>query len=157
MTTTFVTHSTKVTVPTTGIITHKIVADVVPGEDAAKRHKRLAYQGGKKVNDARVTNLGNGSFSVESQRKDENGKPLDEYGVAWTGTMWLCQCQFGIVNPGVECTHVARVREYASRNKLTFGAEAVKEMKVESERVTDSWIERSKASRKVRYEHEEEI
>lgn len=139
------------TITPTGVITSKIVAPKVNEEETAhERHARLAYQGSKKVNDARVKNLGSGSFLVSSQRKDSSGKPVTEYGVAWTGTMWLCQCEFGTHNPGVECAHVARVRAYCERNKLTFGVETVKAMRSESEAVTEQWISRAREARKAR-------
>lgn len=148
----FDTYITRTVVPTTGIVTRETRTRPTTGETATDRHNRLAYQGGKKVNDARVKYLGGNTFNVQSQRKDENGDALEDYNVVWTGGCWLCQCRFGIVHPGVECTHTARIVEYVKRNKLAFGAETVAEMKSESERITAAWIDRSKAARTGRRE-----
>lgn len=149
---------TNVTVSTTGVIASKVVAPKVNEEETAhERHARLAYQGSKKVNDARVRNLGNGKFSVASQRKDSAGEAVTHYTVLWTGNGWLCECQFGQHQPGVECSHVARCIEYAQRNKLPFGgSEVVKAARLASEAVTEQWIERSRKAR-GRQELQEEV
>lgn len=140
-----------VTVPTTGVLASKVVAPKVnEAETAHERHARLAYQGSKKVNDARVRNLGNGKFSVASQQKDSSGEAVTHYTVLWTGNGWLCECQFGQHQPGVECTHVARVVEYVNRNKLALGLETTRTARAASEAVTNEWISRSREARKAR-------
>lgn len=152
--------STTVTVPTTGVIATKVVtAKSSETETAHQRHERLAYQGSANVNSARVRNLGGGQFSVESQRKDSAGEAVTHYTVLWTGSGWLCECQFGQHQPGCECTHIARVVEYVARNKLALGVETTRAARVASEAVTEEWIARSRAARKARgrTEREEEV
>ena len=138
--------------PVTGVITSKTVtAKTSETETAHERHARLAYQGSQKANDARVKNLGNGKFSVASQRKDSSGEAVTHYTVLWTGNGWLCECQFGQHQPGVECTHIARILEYVKRNKLPFGgSEVVKAARAASEAVTEQWISRAREQRKAR-------
>lgn len=137
-------------VPTTGVITSKVVAPKVNAEETAhERHARLAAQGSD--NAARVKNLGNGKFSVKSQRRDADGHAVGTYTVLWTGNGWLCECQFGTHQPGVECAHVARVLEYVQRHKLPFGgSEAVKAARAASEAVTEEWTARAREQRKAR-------
>lgn len=139
-----------VTVTSTGVSAYKKLAPKVQADETAhERHARLAEQGSE--NEARVKNLGNGKFSVKSQQHDADGHALDSYTVLWTGNGWFCACQFGTHQPGVECAHVARVIEYAKRNKLPFGgSEVVKTARAASEAVTDQWIARAREQRKAR-------
>lgn len=139
-----------VTVTQTGISAFKKIAPKANVDETAReRHERLAEQGS--TNHARVKNLGNGKFSVKSQQKTSEGHALQGYVVLWTGNGWLCECQFGTHQPGVECAHVARVLEYVARHKLPFGgSEVVKSARAASEAVTDEWISRARAERKAR-------
>lgn len=123
-------------------------------EDAHERHARLAKQGS--VNHARVKHISDTKYEVQSQRRTYDDKPVETYAVVWTGTAWLCECAFGSHQPGVECTHIARVLEYAKRNKLTIGDLTPGNLLSESEQVTEQWIARSRATRAKRTEREEE-
>lgn len=124
-------------------------------EDAHGRHTRLAKQGS--VNHARVKHISDTEYEVQSQRRTYDDKPVETYKVVWTGAAWLCQCAFGSYRPGVECTHVARVLEYAKRNKLTLGDLTPGNLLSESEQVTEQWIARGRAARAKRTEWEEDV
>lgn len=128
---------------------NKIVLPPQADETARQRHDRLAEQGS--INHARVRNLDNGKFSVQSQCQDSEGHRPQAYIVLWTGNGWFCECAFGSHQPGVECVHTSRVIEYVKRNKLPFGSrEAVRAARSASEAVTDAWIARARESRKAR-------
>ena len=70
--------------------------------------------------------------------------------------LYVCSCQFGVYQPGVECTHIRRVVKYQKRNGI---APKVVGLSI-SEQLTEQWIERANAEageRRRRTEWEEEL
>lgn len=135
-----------------GVVATKMVLRPVDGETIKGRSKRLHAQSATAK--SRIVKHNNNVYTVTSQQRDADGKPITTYDVVDMGDgLYLCQCAFGVHQPGAECAHIERVRAYQKRNGLTPKTAGPSI----SEQVTEQWIARSRAARAKRTEWEEEV
>lgn len=122
-------------VPATGVITTKTVLTGAVGETEVQRGKRLGKQ--YAANHGHIKFLGGvaGSrkWSVPSQRRGSDNKPVCHYEVVEVNGELMCECDFGGWYPGKACSHTSQVRKYAERNGLKFEPAPV-QRKVRQER-----------------------
>ena len=137
---------TSTVVPTTGVIATKTVLAKPEGDETTQqRHKRMDRQ--VAVNRGRVIKHQGNTYTVTSSQRGSDGKPVTTYDVVDMGNgMYLCGCAFGIHQPGVECSHIARAIEYQKRHGIAPKVVG----KSISEQVTEAYIARSKAQRQAR-------
>lgn len=141
-------------VPTTGVISTKTILVKPEGDETTQqRHKRMDRQ--VAANRGRVVKHEGNTYTVTSSQRGSDGKPVTTYDVVDMGNgMYLCGCAFGVHQPGVECSHIARTIEYQKRHDITPKVVG----KSVSEQVTEAYIARSKAQRQARRtEWEEEV
>ena len=141
-------------VPETEVVTTKTVLPKTKKTETRKqRGKRLDAQSAG--NKSRIVSHTGNVYHVSSQRRDERGKPVETHEVHDMGNgLYVCSCQFGVYQPGVECTHIRRVVKYQKRNGI---APKIVGMSI-SEQLTEQWIARSRQERRARRtEWEEEV
>jgi len=133
---------TAVAVPASKVV-KKVVLRRPPSETTeAQREKRLKAQAA--ANRIRCHDNGDGTYTVTSQTRDEDGQRAGSYLVIAVGATWVCGCHWHEYHPGGMCAHIAQVRAHRTRKGLS--ADPVPSEKL----TTDILIEQSEQARRAR-------
>jgi len=86
-------------------------------ETDEQRIRRLKAQAA--ANRIRVTNNGDGTYTVTSQRKAADGTRGETHDIKPVNGLWVCSCRWGEIHPGSECAAIAQLRSYRKRKHLS--------------------------------------
>ena len=129
-----------------GVVATKTVLRPVEGETEAQRAKRIKAQAA--ANRIRVRDNHDGTYTVPSQRRTEDGHRAGHYVVSKVNGVWSCECEWHKHGKTLVCAHIAQAmahEERDARNAKRAGSSVVTEQMIQTARASRAkrteWIE----------------